>query len=174
MSLLYGGLPAEAHEALVQELVLDRKVLHFDSVALVTPGDDQSDWQYPGRWQTLFRIHLDEAAPAASPRAVLFDFGGVLAEEGFREGLRAITRAQGREPERVHRMAMDAVYDSGYLTGQGGEEEFWALLGKRTGIHGEVTQLSGEILRRFVLRPLVLEAVRALRRAGLLTAILSD
>ena len=30
-------------------------------------------------------------------RAVLFDYGGVLAEEGFREGLFSIARQQGLE-----------------------------------------------------------------------------
>lgn len=32
-------------------------------------------------------------------RAVLFDFGGVLAEEGFRIGLRAIARLNSLDPE---------------------------------------------------------------------------
>ncbi len=32
-------------------------------------------------------------------KAVLFDFGGVLAEEGFREGLKSIGRKNGLDPE---------------------------------------------------------------------------
>jgi putative hydrolase of the HAD superfamily len=48
------------------------------------------------------------------------------------------------------------------------------MMRDRAGIHGEVDQLSGEILRRFVLRPRVLETVRRLRHRGIITAILSD
>jgi putative hydrolase of the HAD superfamily len=32
-------------------------------------------------------------------KAVLFDFGGVLAEEGFREGLKAIGVKNGLDPD---------------------------------------------------------------------------
>jgi putative hydrolase of the HAD superfamily len=71
-------------------------------------------------------------------------------------------------------MAMDGIYDCGYITGQGSEAGFWAMMHDRAGIHGEVDALSGEILRRFVPRPRVLEAVRRLRGGGIITAILSD
>jgi hypothetical protein len=37
--------------------------------------------------------------PDPAIRAVLFDFGGVLAEEGFRIGLRAIARLNSLDPE---------------------------------------------------------------------------
>lgn len=107
-------------------------------------------------------------------RAVLFDFGGVLAEEGFREGLHAIARRQGLEPEAVHRIGMDAVYDSGYVLGRGSEEEFWRMMRERTGIRGDDGELTGEILSRFILRPGMMAIVRTLRAHGVLAAILSD
>lgn len=109
-----------------------------------------------------------------TPRAVLFDYGGVLATEGFREGLQEIARRQGLDPLEVHRAGMDAIYDSGYITGQGGEAEFWAMMRERTGLVGIDEELRGEILGRFVIRPRMLEAVRLLRRSGIITAILSD
>lgn len=107
-------------------------------------------------------------------RAVLFDFGGVLAEEGFRDGLFAIARRQGLDPLLVHREGMNAVYDTGYVLGQGSEADFWRALRRRTGISGDDAELRREILARFVLRPAVLAAVRALRQRGLIVAILSD
>jgi hypothetical protein len=39
-----------------------------------------------------------------SIQAVLFDYGGVLAEEGFREGLKNIARWHGLDPEAFHRL----------------------------------------------------------------------
>lgn len=114
----------------------------------------------------------NEAFPAV--RAVLFDFGGVLAEEGFREGLFTIANSQGLDPEEVHRIGLDAVYDSGYVLGRGSEADFWALMRQRTGIAGGDRELSGEILSRFVLRPRMLDEVRKLRKSGFITAILSD
>ncbi len=109
-----------------------------------------------------------------APRAVFFDFGGVLATEGFREGLQEIARRQGLDPREVHMAGMDAIYDSGYIVGNGSEAEFWAMMRERTGLAGTDEELSGEILGSFVIRPRMLEAVRRLRRMGIITAILSD
>jgi putative hydrolase of the HAD superfamily len=107
-------------------------------------------------------------------RAVIFDFGGVLAAEGFREGLEAIALRHGLDPAEVFTMASDVIYETGYITGRGTEADYWDVLRRKTGITGEDSDLTGEILRRFVLRPRMLAAVRALRADGFLTAILSD
>lgn len=107
-------------------------------------------------------------------KAVLFDFGGVLAEEGFQEGLYAIARSQGFDPDEVIQAGMDAVYDTGYVLGRGSEADFWREMRQRTGIVGDDTALSREILDRFVLRPGIIAAVRALRQRGFMVAILSD
>ncbi len=107
-------------------------------------------------------------------RAILFDFGGVLAEEGFREGLKALARAQGLDPEGVFRAGMEAVYASGYVLGKGSEEDFWALLRARTGLRGPDHALREAVLARFRLRPGMLALVDALRRKGYITGLLSD
>jgi putative hydrolase of the HAD superfamily len=107
-------------------------------------------------------------------KAVLFDFGGVLAEEGFQEGIYAIARSQGLDPAEVHQAGMEAVYDTGYVLGRGSEADFWREMRQRTGIVGDDETLSREILDRFVLRPGMLAAVRALRQRGIKVAILSD
>jgi putative hydrolase of the HAD superfamily len=106
--------------------------------------------------------------------AVMFDFGGVLAEEGFREGLMAIGRSGGLIPERFFMEAAEIAYESGYVTGRTNESAFWDTLRKRTGISGSDRELRREVLDRFVLRPWVLESVELLRSKGFLTAILSD
>lgn len=116
----------------------------------------------------------DNALPVDDIRAVLLDFGGVLAEEGFREGLYAIARQQGLDPAEVHRIGLDTVYDSGYVLGQGSEADFWTMMRQRTAVRGDNTALSEEILSRFILRPRMMAMVRQLRGAGIVTAILSD
>lgn len=106
--------------------------------------------------------------------AVLFDYGGVLAEEGFVNGLRAIAAAQGLDLDASERAGADAVHASGYVTGRGTESRFWALWRSRTGARGEDAYLRDQVLSRFMLRPAMIELVRALRRTGVVTAILSD
>ena len=105
---------------------------------------------------------------------LLFDYGGVLAEEGFREGLAEIARRHGLDPDWMLRQGMDAVYDSGYVTGRGTEADFWRLLEARTGITGDEARLREEILQRFRLRPEMLALVDELRSRGFRVAILSD
>ncbi len=106
--------------------------------------------------------------------ALLFDYGGVIADEGFHDGLAVIARRNGMAPEELLRQAVDAVYDSGYVVGRGTEETFWKLLKARTGISGENSELDQEILQRFRLRPWMLEWVDRLRREGYKVGILSD
>ncbi len=105
---------------------------------------------------------------------LLFDYGGVIAEEGFREGLAAAARRQGMAPKALLEAAMDAVYDSGYVTGRGTEDDFWRLLRARTGLQEQPASLRREILERFRLRPEMLELVDRLRARGLRVALLSD
>lgn len=112
--------------------------------------------------------------PATSIRAVLFDFGGVLAEEGFREGLKEIARRNGLDPEEFYRQGAEAVYDSGYVIGGGSEADFWDLLCRRGELPAYEPGFTREILRRFVLRPEMMAAVGTLRQRGYLTVILSD
>ncbi|MEW5949107.1 MAG: HAD family phosphatase [Thermodesulfobacteriota bacterium] len=107
-------------------------------------------------------------------RAVLFDYGGVLAEEGFREGLKIIARQNGIDPPTLHRLAVEVIYESGYVTGRGTEVEFWDMMRRRSGIRGSDAELTREILQRFVLRPKMIEVARTLRRDNLVTGILSD
>lgn len=111
---------------------------------------------------------------AEAIRAVLFDFGGVLAEEGFHNGLRALAKQQGLDAAVMSEQGMRAVYDSGFVLGHGTQADFWALLRERTGLAGEDAALSQCILEGFIIRPWMIELVQALRRQGFITAILSD
>jgi putative hydrolase of the HAD superfamily len=52
---------------------------------------------------------------------VLFDFGGVLYDEGFKNGLKAIARANGLDDEAFVRTANDVIHACGYVVGKATE-----------------------------------------------------
>ncbi len=107
-------------------------------------------------------------------RLVLFDFGGVVAEEGFYQGLREIGRKNGFNPEDFFRTVDTLIYETGYLTGNADEAAFWNAVRERTGTAGTDVELRDEILKRFTLRPDMIASVDSLRSQGLIVAMLSD
>ncbi len=107
-------------------------------------------------------------------KAVIFDFGGVLAEEGFREGLSVIATKAGLDTEEFYARATQIVYDCGYVLGKSSEKDFWKEVRMQTGIKEEDYQLSKTILDRFIPRGAMIDAVKLLRQHDYRTAILSD
>lgn len=107
-------------------------------------------------------------------KAVIFDFGGVLAEEGFREGLKVVAIKNGLDPEEFFKIAEEMIYKTGYLTGMTDEKNYWNALREKTGIKGSDKELREEILKRFVLRAEMLEYIKKIKANGFITAILSD
>lgn len=107
-------------------------------------------------------------------KALVFDFGGVLAEEGFREGLKAIGIKNGLNPEDFFRTCEDLIYESGYVIGSIDENTYWDKVREKTGITGDNESLRKEILERFTLREEMFDLVKRLRSSGLIVAILSD
>jgi putative hydrolase of the HAD superfamily len=107
-------------------------------------------------------------------RAVLLDFGGVIAAEGFQQGLYAIAEKFGLDQKRFFQLANEAVYNSGYVTGTGSEKDFWNEVREHSGIRAADEELRQEILSRFILRDWMLETVRTMQQQEVLTVILSD
>jgi putative hydrolase of the HAD superfamily len=107
-------------------------------------------------------------------KAVLFDFGGVIAEEGFRDGLAAIAKKKNIDEQTFFRTAEEIMYKTGYVTGKATEKVFWETLSRGTGLKEDFRALRTEILRRFVLRPQLLVLADKIRDQGLVAAILSD
>jgi putative hydrolase of the HAD superfamily len=107
-------------------------------------------------------------------RVVLFDFGGVLAEEGFREGLKAIAKGKGLDPGDFYKISSDLVYQTGYITGACDEHSYWNVVRKKTGAKGADQEFREEILKRFKLRPEMTAVVEKIKSSGLIVAILSD
>ncbi len=107
-------------------------------------------------------------------RLILFDFGGVLADEGFKNGLFAIAQKNGKDAEQFLNAVREIIYASGFIIGQVSEAEFWRTVRDRTGVAGSDEELRGEILSRFTLRPWMFEIVAQLKAAGYRVGILSD
>jgi putative hydrolase of the HAD superfamily len=107
-------------------------------------------------------------------KAILFDFGGVIAEEGFFEGLRAIGKENGLDPDEFFRTVDALIYETGYLIGKADEASFWKAVRSKASIRGTDAELKNEILKRFVLRPDMIASVDLLRSKGLIVAMLSD
>jgi putative hydrolase of the HAD superfamily len=106
--------------------------------------------------------------------AVLFDFGGVLSEEGFKNGLQAIARLNGLDEESFVRTANDVIHACGYVIGKVSESAYWELLRETTGIRGDDHYLRNEILSRFIMREWMINTVKRLKAIKLRVGILSD
>jgi putative hydrolase of the HAD superfamily len=109
-----------------------------------------------------------------SIKAILLDYGGVIAEEGFRGELVAMAREQGLDPHEVLQVAKYAVYDSGFVLGTGSEEAFWASMREGSGLRGDHAEMTARVLDAFTLRTWVIDHVRQWRGQGYITGILSD
>jgi putative hydrolase of the HAD superfamily len=109
-----------------------------------------------------------------SIKAVLLDYGGVIAEEGFRNELAAMAREQGLDPKRMIDLARREVYATGFVLGWGDEQTFWASMREGAGLRGSDAELTRRVLDSFVLRPWMIERVRRWRARGYVTGILSD
>jgi putative hydrolase of the HAD superfamily len=107
-------------------------------------------------------------------RIVLLDFGGVIAEEGFQQGLYSIADRFGLDQKRFFQLDNEAVYNSGYVIGSGTENDYWNEVREHSGISANNDELRQEILTRFIPRDWMLEIIRSLRQQGKVTAILSD
>ncbi len=107
-------------------------------------------------------------------RAILFDFGGVLAEEGYHQGLLALGRRFGLDPEGFFEQVTEIIYSCGYVTGKTPEASFWALVRKQTGVTASDQDMRQEILQRFLPRPGMLGIAANLDRSGRTVVILSD
>jgi putative hydrolase of the HAD superfamily len=105
---------------------------------------------------------------------VLFDFGGVIAEEGFKQGLAVIAKDAGLDKRIMIQTAFDTIYDTGYVLGKAPEDAFWSSLRDQTRIRRNDASLRSEIFSRFILRPWMLDLVKKLKANHIKVGILSD
>ncbi|MEZ0576826.1 HAD family hydrolase [Halodesulfovibrio aestuarii] len=105
---------------------------------------------------------------------VFFDFSGVLADEGFIDGVRKIAARNGFDQDEFQSVVTEICYEGGYATGKVSEAEFWEEVRKKTGLVEQSELLHLEVLTGFAVRLWMLEVVDIIRASGVKTAILSD
>lgn len=105
---------------------------------------------------------------------VFFDFGGVIAEEGWVNGLTDIAHHHGFLPHEFFHDACDVLWGTGYMYGRASEKTFWETLGKRYDFRMTSEEMRTVILTRFVIRPKVIELIQKIKNKGYRMAILSD
>jgi putative hydrolase of the HAD superfamily len=137
-------------------------------------GDIGSDYEETNFMESTAKPEEKDLPSPCTVEAILFDFGGVIAEEGFRKGLVAIAQARGLPVEPFLSGAYELVYDVGYVLGRADERAYWSALRKETGIEGTDKELREVILSHFILRPWMLELIQRLHKTGVRLAILSD
>lgn len=114
----------------------------------------------------------DELMPEI--KLVLLDFGGVIAEEGFKKGITDLAVKFDFDAEKLKKTAFDLVYDCGFTSGKSDSDKFWELFKEKTGISEENENLTEFILERFVVREEMLDFAKWLGQKRIKTAILSD
>ncbi|MGV8056655.1 MAG: HAD-IA family hydrolase [Smithellaceae bacterium] len=105
---------------------------------------------------------------------VLFDFGGVLSEEGWKKGLRVIAEANCLDVDSFVQTAADTIYETGYILGKGSENDFWNSMRRKTGIKGDDASLTHELLSRFILNNSMIDIAKKLKSKKVIVGILSD
>jgi len=128
----------------------------------------------PGIAPGFFILTGRRRMTACSIDLILFDFGGVLAEEGFVNGLKAMAVMNGLDPDTMVKTGFQTVHDTGFVVGRADEATFWHEIRRRTGIRQDDTTLRQEMLSRFVLRTWMFEIIRDIRSHGVQVGILSD
>lgn len=107
-------------------------------------------------------------------KVFLFDFGGVISEEGFRDGLYKIAKRNNMEPENFYNFAKDLIYKTGYVEGKVTEEEYYKQIKKEFNIVDSFSDFRNTILSSFEIRDYIVEWVIKLRSHCFKTGILSD
>ncbi len=107
-------------------------------------------------------------------KLALFDFGGVIAEEGFKQGLLSIGEANSLDSRTFYLSVVSIIADCGYLTGRADEKTFWQAVRKQFTLSETDEALRDQIFSRFILRGWMLETIKQLRDQNISTAILSD
>ena len=107
-------------------------------------------------------------------KAVLLDFGGVVADEGFVEAMTVLARNLGISPSVLVETAFKTSHEIGFSRGRVREEEYWPVLARKVGKPEHVLNVKEEIFARYRLRPWVFDIVHRMRERGILVCLLSD
>lgn len=96
---------------------------------------------------------------------ILFDFGGVIAPEGFQLGVLKLAHIYGKSFEEMYRIAgYDAGIDTGYTSGKAPEEVYWESVSRILGENGNMPRCRDFFLDNFEPRKDMVRLVSELSR----------
>lgn len=95
---------------------------------------------------------------------ILFDFGGVLASEGFQMGILKLAWKFNRSYSEMYDIAgYKAGLESGFRAGKITEKEYWQIVAKHLGVEEDLSQYKYVFLDNFTPRVGMIELVDKLR-----------
>lgn len=107
-------------------------------------------------------------------KGLFLDFGGVIADEGYKNGLFNIADRFGIEKEVFFKKCADLIYETGYIIGKSNQKEYFDSIKRHFSIRFEDSEFEKIILTSFKIRTPILEITREIRKLNIITAILSD
>ncbi len=107
-------------------------------------------------------------------KGLFLDFGGVIADEGYKESLFLFADKFGIERERFFQKCADLIYETGYIIGKSNQKIYFAEIKKSFNIEFDDFEFEKTILGSFRIRKNILDIVERVRQKGIITAILSD
>jgi len=107
-------------------------------------------------------------------KCVIFDFGGVIAEEGWTNGLHYIADQHGFDREEFFHKLNEIIFETGFVTGQCRAEDYWPVVKERVELKYSGEEMTKIVLDRFIPRDYIIKLIDDIKNAGYRLAILSD
>ncbi len=97
-------------------------------------------------------------------RLILFDYGGVIAPEGFQLGILKLAQEFNRPFEEMYRIAgSEAGLNTGFTAGRVGEKVYWRHIGEKLGVGRDLSEYRYFYLDNFQPRQDMLELIKQLK-----------
>lgn len=107
-------------------------------------------------------------------KGLFLDFGGVIADEGYRDGLHKIAQKFNLNKDEFFKVCAELIYQTGYIIGKCTQREYFDAIRKHFNIQIDDNTFEEMILNSFRVRESILDKVQHIRAKNIITAILSD
>ncbi len=107
-------------------------------------------------------------------KGLLLDFGGVIADEGYREGLYILADKYKIDRIEFFKRCADLIYDTGYIIGKSSQKAYIKSIEDTFKIKINKLEFEKIIIDSFKIRKSILDIVTMVREQNVISAILSD